>query len=144
MHKLLSLVLSASILFSSVTPTLGGGIPARRGRPVKARREASRRFSARKVLAHVERTQSHFSLREEMRSGRTNNAATYILESSGSARTRLMRREFVTLSLKSRGFSKTLRDEGISHYKIQLKDINQYLRYQDDQYFFLFSFQAIR
>ena len=88
MHKLLSLVLSASILFSSVTPTLGGGAPVRRGRPVKARREASRRFSARKVLARVERAQSNFSLREEMRGGRTNNAATYILESSGSARTR--------------------------------------------------------
>ena len=132
MHKLLSLVLSASILFSSVTPTLGGGAPVRRGRPVKARREASRRFSARKVLAHVERAQSNFSLREEMRGGRTNNAATYILESSGSARTRLMRREFVTLSLKSRGFSKTLRDEGISHYKIQLKDARSIFHLADE------------
>ena len=132
MHKLLSLVLSASILFSSVTPTLGGGVPVRRGRPVKARREASRRFSARKVLARVERAQSNFSLREEMRGGRTNNAATYILESSGSARIRSMRRDFVTLSLNSGKLSKNLRNKGISHYKTQLKDARSIFQLADE------------
>ena len=134
MNKLLSIVLSISILVSSVTPSLGSDSPGVRGQ-AKSRAKRGRSVSVstlyRRVAAH-ELLSEHSQFRQRIASGDTKGLASYILSRPTRERAALLRSgDFVVLSLMPEGISPAQRIEAVSHYTTQLKDAHSILGNED-------------
>lgn len=114
MNKLLSIVLSVSILFSSVAPSFGG---VRFGRKHKG-------VNANTVTREVIKKSSHprSIIRQRILTGKTNGLAKQILSTSPSAeRAVLMRNEFLALSFIPDAVNPAQRSTAASVFVDQLK-----------------------
>lgn len=132
MKKLLSLVLSVSILVSSVTPILGNPSSLVRGARAVSKISRARvgggptRLSTRvtqRVLKKVAKNPTQWRIL----TGRTKGLAADILKRPAVQRTSLMRNEFVALSLEPKAITSAQRLEAASHYRAQLEQAHQVL-----------------
>ncbi len=131
MHKILSLVLSVSILVSSMTPALA---QAQVGRGVvkgMSRRVNRKALSAR-VTAQVNRqiaqsTLAPNALQARILAGNVNGLASQILQKPAALRASVLRNEFVSLSLVPGAVTPAQRSQAVKAYKFQLKNAHQVL-----------------
>ncbi len=136
MRKLLSLVLSVSILASSITPALGQAGPAGRGVVKGLRRSvtlADRRALSARVTAQVNRqvvqqaVLSSTVLQSRILSGNVSGLARQILKEPLSKRAPILRNEFVALSLMPGVLTPAQRAQAVKAYQIQLKSTKEIL-----------------
>ena len=124
MKKLLSLVLSVSLLFSSVTPSLGQAISGRAaskaGRAARGATQHSIPSSALTRRVFTQKALASSPLRSRILSGKISGLSAEILRKPLQERVPLMRREFVTLSLMQGGVSPAERIQALAHYRQQL------------------------
>ena len=130
MRKILSLVLSVSILVSSITPALGQVGPAGRGVVKGVRRGvttlADKKALSARLTAQVNRqvAQSALSasgLQNRILTGNVNGLAGQILQKPVAVRAPILRNEFVTLSLMPNALTPAQRSQAVKAYQIQLK-----------------------
>lgn len=131
MRKLLSLVLSVSILTSSITPALGQLGPAGRGVVKGLRRSvttlADKRALSARVSAQVNRqvAQQHVLptnvLQARILSGHVKGLASQILQRPVAVRAPILRNEFVTLSFIPGAVTAAQRAQAVKAYQTQLK-----------------------
>ena len=134
MHKILSLVLSVSILVSSITPALA---QARVGRGVvKGMRRsvtlADRKALSARVTAQVNRqiTQSTLAsngLQTRILTGNVSGLANQILQKPAVLRAPILRNEFLSLSLLPGAVTPAQRVQAVKAYESQLKNAHQVL-----------------
>ena len=127
MHKLLSLVLSVSIVISSMTPALGQAVLGRAARGMEKtsamiRADVSPLSTqvARRVLRQqaAAKTTNQTPLKTENTAG----VAHTLLTSPAAQRQRLMRSDFVALALQPQAISRAQRQEAVSLYQAQLQN----------------------
>ncbi|MBQ8032732.1 MAG: hypothetical protein IJ266_02075, partial [Elusimicrobiaceae bacterium] len=127
MHKLLSLVLSVSILISSISPALGqavlgrGAVRGMRNISAATARGGVSSLSvnlSRRVLAQTALANS--TLQARIVSGQTAGLAQHILTRPTVERAALLRNDFVTLSLVPQAISPSQRLEASAIYAKQL------------------------
>lgn len=133
MHKLLSLVLSVSILISSVAPVLADPSWERGARAASRFSKVNRPFArissgaTTRILSKIYRSKSPLQL--QILTGHTKGIAADILKRPAAQRVALMRNEFVMLSLEEpKAVSAGQRLEAVSHYQKQLKDTHLILQ----------------
>lgn len=110
MNKLLSIVLSISILFSSVAPSFSG---------VRIRRTKMESQVTRKVFRETSRPRS--IIRQRILTRQTEGLANHILTRPSTERAPLMRDEFVALSFIPDAINPAQRFQAVSVYAEQLK-----------------------
>lgn len=128
MRKLLSLVLSVSILISSITPALGQAFLGRGARGLRNLSTRPASFSAnvtRRVF--TQRVLANSTFKASITAGRTAGVAQHILALPAAQRTHLLRTDFVSLSLIPQALSASERLEAISFYQAQLQDVTPLL-----------------
>ena len=121
MKKLLSIILSVSILMSSVTPSFSGVKVKRVPRSVARRSVGLNTRVTSKVLRTLPRPR--VVLQKRILTGQTSGLANHILTGPVLDRASLMRREFVSLSLIPDAVSPAQRATAGSFYSSHLKDI---------------------
>ncbi len=137
MHKILSLVLSVSILVSSMTPALAQiGGPAGRGVVRGLRRSvtlADRKALSARVTAQVNRQVAQRTLlpnaavQNRILTGNVKGLAGQILKKPVAVRAPLLRNEFITLSFVPGAVTLAQRTQAVKAYKTQLKDTKEIL-----------------
>ncbi len=131
MYKLLSLVLSVSMVVSSITPAMGQVFRGRGARGLRAPRETTSTSFATKVSRRVFTQQAlstgSAALQARILAGGTKGVAQSILTQSSAQRTKLLRNDFVSLSLIPHAVSQAERMEAISFYKMQLNGVTSIL-----------------
>ena len=135
MRKLLSLVLSISILASSVTPSLAQlGPIGRRGagnflRSVGAagQRALTTRLSAQITRQVAKSTVAPSALQRQILAGNVKGLAGQILQFPKVQQAPILRNEFVTLSLIPNAVTPAQRAQAVKTYKAQLKNTREVL-----------------
>ena len=136
MHKLLSLLVSVSILVSSITPALaqaqvGRGIVKglRRNVTLADTRALSTRVST-QVTRQVaqQRTLPSAWLQNRILTGNVRGLAGQILRKPTALRAPILRNEFITLSFMPGAVTPAQRAQAIKAYTVQLKDTKKVLR----------------
>ncbi len=132
MHKLLSLVLSVSIIISSITPALGQALLGRGARGMRRMTtpkgcaasslslQVTRRALAQQAIAHT-------TLQARVATGNVAGVAQHLLALSPVERTARLRNDFVVLCLMPQALSLAERQQAITLYEAQLQHITPIL-----------------
>ena len=137
MRKLLSLVLSVSILASSITPAMGQALAGRsvakgvRKTVTLADKRALTKLNqnvARRVSAAQVRALPVSILQTRILQGNVKGLAADILKRPVAVRAPILRNEFVTLSLIPGAVTAAQRAQAVKAYQIQLKNTQQALK----------------
>lgn len=138
MHKLLSLVLSVSILTSSVAPALGQGGPITRGIAQGSRRQIvtlaeyqarSAQLSSQLARSIAQQTtlSANNVLQSQILSGNVKGLASQILQKPILLRAPILRNEFVALSLVPGAVTPAQRAQALKTYQTELKNTKKAL-----------------